>query len=319
MSLTSLQPEDFLIIHRICRDVQKPLFRNRLLIMVKIGPPSPVVNILDLDEEVTYAGTKTETWQIIKFFLEKLRPVRHADMEPDDSKCDICTEDFTDSHRAVRLPCNHYFGEQCIKKWLSPYTAHSNVWALPEGANTCPKCRREFFPEQNAVDILPAIKTRISLWDKTYGMLGIALSERERQAREDLLLYLDSYSARGKDEYYPSLTINAPYPQWAHQQLLRFSLQLKDKNLTPIQENLRQGLELVATQGFPPGSKWRVDTNGDLCFEVKDIGVDGHKEPDRETKTGGEIKIDEDVQFEETEELAEGDSEEMRFFRALFR
>lgn len=227
--------------------------------MVKIGPTSPKVNTLDVDEQVTYADTAVATWQIIWFFLDDLEPVNIADMEPESRTCDICAEDFTGSHRALRLPCNHIFGEGCIKKWLTPFSRCVPVAQerpRPEGANSCPNCRREFFPEQRVADSLPAMETRIQLWDKAYASVGIELSDMERWARADLLRYLGSH-VHGEDDYYPDLTPPCPYPLWAHRRLHAFSLRLKRKNLTPVQEHLRGSLESLATNGIPGGSRWR--------------------------------------------------------------
>ena len=131
--------------------------------MVKIVPPSPQVNTLDVDYTLTYAGTLNETWQIINFFLEELKPVETADLEPEDRNCPICAEDFTiDFHRAVRLPCNHCFGEPCIKRWLSPCMPWSpragQIWRLSvnhPGANTCLSCREFLY----LVIRFPAIAT----------------------------------------------------------------------------------------------------------------------------------------------------------------
>lgn len=110
----------------------KPTFSY---VMVKIGPPSPNVNTLDVDEQWTYADTAKETWQIIKFFLEELKPVNTEDLDAENGTCSICVEKFTkDLHRPVRLPCNHCFGEPCIKIWLSPYApAWEPYFELQEG------------------------------------------------------------------------------------------------------------------------------------------------------------------------------------------
>ena len=59
-------------------------------------------------------------------------------------RCGICQEtywtDITGSEivteDAVRLPCGHEFGFECISTWLSP----------EEGKNTCPFCRYQLFP-----------------------------------------------------------------------------------------------------------------------------------------------------------------------------
>ena len=216
-----------------------------------------MADTLDVLETRTYASIATETWQIIKFLLEELKPVGNPDLEPEDHRCAICGEHFTtDDHPAVRLPCNHAFGEPCIREWLRPYSpfARYNGYELKVGANTCPMCRREFFPKQREFDILPNIEARIALWDKAYAHVGIALSERERQVREDLLRYIDYYVYARHNVYFYPFTWPGSTIDWVDHQrhvLLSFSLDLKSKNLTPRQENLRQGLEEFARQDVP--------------------------------------------------------------------
>lgn len=108
-------------------------------------------------------------------------------------------------------------------------------------------CRQAFFPEQKKLDLLPEIEARIKVWDQAFAEVGITLSKTEHQAREDLLRYVNTYSARGFDEYYPDLRgISSPYLSWARIQLLNFSRALERYELTPIQQNIRQSLEEFA-------------------------------------------------------------------------
>lgn len=293
--------------------------------MVKIGPPCPKVDTLDVNPQRTYADTSNETWQIIKFFLEELKLVNAADLEPKDLKCGICTQDFTTgyrrSHRAVRLPCKHIFGEPCIKRWLSPYrpcvsrmpTARG-LLKKPVGANTCPNCRRVFFPKQKTVDVLPEIEIRINVWDMAYRHVGVALSETERRARADLLLYLTTYFDRGSDEHYPPFTHRLDYLTWAHKRLLIFSNRLKQhENLTPVQKHLRQGLEKFARHGFRGELKLHQTDLGGVYYQVDyKLETVQHSESN---ESGNEIEIVE----ENSDDLADGDTEEMKFFRAMFR
>lgn len=293
--------------------------------MVKIGPTGPKVNTLDVVLGRTYADTSIETWQIIRFFMKGLKFVNAADLESKDLDCGICTQDFTTgyrrSHRAVRLPCGHIFGEPCIKKWLRPYKpcvsqmpATGGSSGRPVGANTCPNCRRAFFPPQRTVDALPEIEIRITVWDMAYQHLGIALSGIERRARQDLLQYLASYWDRSSDEHYPPFTNRMEYLTWAHERLLKVSRRLKRQgNLTPVQKHLTQGLEEYATQGFR-GSLKLYRTHRDefyfwVDYEQKTVQ---HSE---NTESDTEVQIVE----EQSEGLAEGDTEEMRFFRTMFR
>lgn len=293
--------------------------------MVKIGPPGPKVDTLDVNPQRTYADTSIETWQIIKFFMKELKFVNAADLEPKDLNCGICAQEFTTgyrrSHRAVRLPCSHIFGELCIKKWLSPYKpcrsqmpTTGDPLEKPVGANTCPICRRAFFYPQQTVDVLPEIEIRITVWDMAYKHIGIALSETERRARKDLLHYLASYSDRTLDEHYPPFTNRLDYLTWAHERLLIFSRRLKrQKNLTPVQKHLRQGLEDYATNGFR-GTLKLHRTDRDVFY----FRLEYEQETVQHSESNGsdnEIQIVE----EESEGLAEGDTEEMRFFRTMFR
>ena len=57
--------------------------------------------------------------------------VSKADLLYGDS-CAICHETYT-SEAAVRLPCGHEFGSDCISTWLSP----------EQGRVTCPLCRHQ--------------------------------------------------------------------------------------------------------------------------------------------------------------------------------
>lgn len=60
------------------------------------------------------------------------------------NKCSICREIYGTkttgndivAEDAVRLPCGHEFGIECLSTWLSPETGNNN---------SCPLCRRELF------------------------------------------------------------------------------------------------------------------------------------------------------------------------------
>ncbi|MCJ1468133.1 hypothetical protein MMC07_006761, partial [Pseudocyphellaria aurata] len=242
---------------------------------------------------------------IIKFFLHDLTPVDNETLEPEDRNCHICMGDFTTAfHNAVRLPCNHILGESCIKKWLSPYApCHPyplNYQAEPVGASMCPICRRVFFPEQEHSDVLPIMEARLDAWDRVYAHVGIALSDRDRQARADLRQFLNAYRARGADEYFPHGISSVIDQAEAWAMMLDFSILLKSANLTPVQEQLRQSLEHVARNGSTS-----IDLSGQIHPAEVPETIESHEEVE-----------DDEV---ESEELAEGDTEEMRFFRALFR
>ncbi|MCJ1462918.1 hypothetical protein MMC07_001522 [Pseudocyphellaria aurata] len=213
---------------------------------------SAEVNTLDVIPELTYAYTLINTWQIIKFFLDDLDSVDTGALKPDECICTICSEELTDTHRAVRLPCGHIFGASCIKRWLSPFVPYNaeRLFGPAVGANTCPMCRREFFPSQQYADVLPALEERIKLWDKAYAEVGIELPKTERRAREDVLRYLHSYSSTsGFDQYYLAdhgEQLNRDYSLSSCRCLFDFARQARHENITPRQELLRRHLEEVA-------------------------------------------------------------------------
>ncbi|KAI9845804.1 MAG: hypothetical protein M1837_004484 [Sclerophora amabilis] len=72
-----------------------------------------------------------------KHFIESLKQVDLTSLEADDRSCSICMEPFgvpepikRKIEHPIRLPCNHVFGQNCIKTWLE---AHC----------TCPVCRED--------------------------------------------------------------------------------------------------------------------------------------------------------------------------------
>ena len=106
--------------------------------------------------------------QNLEMWLQGLEVVDVQTMDEEDRCCAICHEEFAGGDAAdvkqgedgekgkegraaemdedaipehpIRVkPCNHVFGSQCLKSWLSP---------APEGAdsNTCPACRQVLFP-----------------------------------------------------------------------------------------------------------------------------------------------------------------------------
>ena len=278
--------------------------------MVKIGP-LPKINTLDVDHTIAYADTSNETWQVVSFFLEELRPVDTADLGSEDRKCPICAEDYTAGfHRAVRLPCNHCFGEQCITKWLTPFIPWDPTAGLTRritgnhpGANTCPICRHVFFPPQEAVDCLPEMDTRIKLWDWAYAHAEIALSTRQRRAREGLLRYLDGYFARGTDEYYPSDAARSANEPWAHYRFVMHAENLRFMSLPPVQTHLKWRLLNLAKRLDPHEMTWRRNDRGTLFFQWE--GVWETQEPSARDENHEEVGAEEEV-----EEVVGRDAEE---------
>ena len=80
-----------------------------------------------------------------QIFLDGLPQVNFETL-PSKSRCMICLEVYGTNLEhdgavevVVCLPCGHHVGAQCIRIWLSPNE---------EARNSCPACRRAFFPAQ---------------------------------------------------------------------------------------------------------------------------------------------------------------------------
>ena len=109
--------------------------------------------------------------------------VSKADLSYGDS-CAICHETYA-SEDAVRLPCGHEFGSECISTWLSP----------EGGRTTCPLCRHQLVP--GATSASGAEETR-AIWENLVQAIELELTEsmniiyrsRSRSFRE-CLLYLE--------------------------------------------------------------------------------------------------------------------------------
>ena len=85
-----------------------------------------------------------------------MEAVRNGEVE---NECGICRCEYKapvaqhlqnadeKPEQPIALPCNHTFGESCLKKWLSPTDGKGN---------TCPTCRRRLFPPWPSDDPAPA-------------------------------------------------------------------------------------------------------------------------------------------------------------------
>lgn len=63
-----------------------------------------------------------------KSFIEDLERLGLDDLEDEKQSCAICMDGFEDGVQVIRLPCLHFFHENCTVQWLM--TSHS-----------CPLCR----------------------------------------------------------------------------------------------------------------------------------------------------------------------------------
>ncbi|MCJ1423752.1 hypothetical protein MMC29_001636, partial [Sticta canariensis] len=124
-------------------------------------------------------------------------------------------------------------------------------------------------------------------------------------------VYLKKYSAGWFDEFYPELSkISSPYLPPAQLKLFRFSRLLRHKELNPVQENPRQISENFARPPPQGGSVWAQNDQGEVFMMIQD---------DRENVQDSEsVESDEEIKAEEeSQELADGDTNEMRFFPSL--
>ena len=80
------------------------------------------------------------------FLHELFQPSNLVQSDTQEQKCDICLQETGSMSREtglielqVRLPCSHVVGSGCIAVWL-------------KNNNSCPICRREFFPRPSLED-----------------------------------------------------------------------------------------------------------------------------------------------------------------------
>lgn len=81
-------------------------------------------------------------------FIESLPNVGRGVLDKENQQCCLCREEYGTEpstrgiiERPVKLPCDHIIGSECITLWLTT-----------GGGNSCPMCRRIFFPRQGPED-----------------------------------------------------------------------------------------------------------------------------------------------------------------------
>lgn len=150
------------------------------------------------DHEYNYADTRNCMLRVITF-LNGLRPRLVKDLREEDRTCAICSEDFRDeisrsSHRPIELDaCEHTFGEQCIRKWLSPLHDDACIKQTRQRSNdTSPLCRTRLF--WGTCDFhdesLLGLYLKLRLWDRIYDRFQVKKSDLEESSRKILYRFV---------------------------------------------------------------------------------------------------------------------------------
>ena len=185
-SLSSISSESCL---RHAKPTQNPPYGSKAHLQISLSYSSACfLQIATKDISALVVHTLLHT-QMAKPFpnaeiIQDLAPVLDTSLiSPEDRHCTICQESFQNPGRitrsqsrrehAVRLPCNHVFGNECITRWLAEQ-------------DTCPYCRRRFhFKAARPVDRLAAASSR-----RQFPEVRIPASARllQRHSRNQLAL-----------------------------------------------------------------------------------------------------------------------------------
>ena len=154
-------------------------------------------------------------------FLRQL-PKVEKDILPKGSDCPICQEKYGtispntwSTEVALRLPCQHIVGSECIRLWLHPDEA---------AKNTCPYCRYEFFPLQSTLDKAQGVEfSPVEYWDAYMVTVGVT-EEQLTVARSTLI-------ARERQLYrrLRASTIHSPLPMLTRGDSRRGALSLSQE------------------------------------------------------------------------------------------
>lgn len=221
--------------------------------MVEVGP------MFLLHHDGLYAGTSISEWKEISSFVEILNPVKLDDIEPQNQECDICRESFDPSddgisgEKPISLPCGHIFGKDCISGWIA-----RNAVPSVETVFTCPKCREEFtmLGEESYNNIerqAGKIEARLRFWDLVYERLGIVRSAEEEECRKFLWQFIHQQKSEQTKEKWD---IWRPWFDFLAQQSgLRFALQHRQLDVTPVQRDLCDAIFNLACYGVNDASE----------------------------------------------------------------
>lgn len=111
-------------------------------------------------------------------FIDSLTPLSASSVPAEEDICSICISPYDAgwkiddhvgtpapdacTHAAVKMPCGHYFGYECIKDWLSQLNTHN-----------CPMCRTSFFPVEETELLARLQAEEFAEYDQLYAQLRI--------------------------------------------------------------------------------------------------------------------------------------------------
>ncbi|KAL9602404.1 MAG: hypothetical protein Q9219_001827 [cf. Caloplaca sp. 3 TL-2023] len=156
----------------------------------------------DDDDEFAYAGTPRDVYNAIRAFVT-LPAAEH--LANDETSCLICSRSFVRGEEhgefheiALRLPqCGHYFGIDCLFRYLSPCDDIKGPGAV---STACPLCRTRLFDEPDYTDTMLQLEARLKFTERAFEHIGLKLSEIAEQERSDLWQFISLWRHSQKPE-----------------------------------------------------------------------------------------------------------------------
>ncbi|MCJ1425142.1 hypothetical protein MMC29_003030 [Sticta canariensis] len=114
---------------------------------------------------------------------------------------------------------------------------------------TCPKCRNEFSILRYG-EVGMRIEARLRFWDLMYEKLGLSRSAKEEQSRNDILRYIKMVQVPRTEiklEHMRQFTLQAQVSA------MRFALRRGNRELDPLQSDLRDAIFNLACYGLHDG------------------------------------------------------------------
>lgn len=82
------------------------------------------------------------------------------------AQCTTCMENFSLAEPVIKLPCGHFYHEQCIIPWLKKVNVRIRFLIFHFQNNTCPICRKEVpSPSHDSANKKPSVITDIDELD----------------------------------------------------------------------------------------------------------------------------------------------------------